>query len=168
MLAVASLALEVDPHARLFGAIAAGGFGVAAGSRLLLESAELRGLRERTDRLILTGDASDSSELVHWRVEELVAPDTRRGFAREIERLLRRLDPARLPSASPLRRVVARQYETRLRGLEVRMLDERPVAARGMLRLRWLLRDPGSPLYDEAHERQLGRAITRVWMELEP
>ena len=47
------------------------------------------------------------------------------------------------------------------------MLDERPVTARGVLLLRRLLREPGSPLYDDVHERELSRALATVLAELE-
>jgi hypothetical protein len=47
------------------------------------------------------------------------------------------------------------------------MLDGRPVAARGVLRLRRVLREPESPLYDE-HAGNLSRALARALMELEP
>ncbi len=43
--------------------------------------------------------------------------------------------PARLPSASPLRRGLARRHRELLRRLEERMLDGRPVTARGVLLL---------------------------------
>ena len=47
------------------------------------------------------------------------------------------------------------------------MLDDRPVSARGVLRLRRLLREPRSPLYDD-HADNLSRALARVLSELEP
>jgi hypothetical protein len=98
---------------------------------------------------------------------ELVAPDSRLELARELERTLRRSDPSRLPSASPLRRGLARRHRELLRRLEERMLDGRPVTARGVLLLARLLRDPGSPLYDD-HAGDVSRAITTVLLELEP
>ena len=47
------------------------------------------------------------------------------------------------------------------------MLDGRAVTARGVLLLRRLLQDPGSPLYDE-HAGDLSRALARVLVDLEP
>ena len=54
-----------------------------------------------------------------------------------------------------------------LQRLKERMLDGRPVTARGVLQLRRLLRDPASPLYDD-HAGDLSRALARVLVELEP
>jgi hypothetical protein len=167
-LAFAALALEADPSLRLAGAAAAGCFAVAAAVRIVRARVELRGIRRGADRLILTdGRGQEGSEIVRWRSRELVAPVSRRGLARELGQTLRRLDPALLPSASPLRRNAARRHEELLQRLEARMVDGRPVTPRGILLLQRLLREPGSPLYDE-HAGDLSRAIATVLAELEP
>ena len=167
-LALVALVLEADPGLRLAGAAAAGCFGVAAGVRLVRARGELRAIRRTADRLILAdGVGQEGSEIVHWRIGELVAPASRRRLARELDQTLRRLDPARLPSASPLRRGLVRRHEDRLRRLEQRLLDGRPVTPRGVLLLQRLLREPGSPLYDATHERELARAIAAVVAELD-
>jgi hypothetical protein len=168
-LAVAALALEADPALRLAGAAAAGCFAIAAGVRIRRARVELRAIRRTADRLILLDAVGqEGSEIVRWRSRELVTPASRRGLARELQQTLRRLDPARLPSASPLRRGLARRHGELLRRLEQRMLDSRPVTARGVLLLQRLLREPGSPLYDARHERDLARAIASVAAELDP
>jgi hypothetical protein len=167
-LALVALALEASPELRLAGLAAAGCFVLAAAVRAERARAELRSIRRSADRVILaSGTGVEGSDLVRWRTLELVAPATRNGLAQEIERLLRRADPARLPSASPLRRGLARRHRQLLQKLEARMLDGRPVTARGVLLLRRLLREPGSPLYDE-HAGDLSRALARVLVELEP
>jgi hypothetical protein len=167
-LGVAALFFEADPKLRLAGAAAAGCFALAALARAAQATAELNAVRRTADRLILAATTGvEGSDIVRWRTLELVAPGTREGLARELEQTLRHLDPARLPSASPLRRGPARRYREQLRRLDERMLDDRPVTARGVLLLRRLLRDPGSPLYDD-HAPDLSRAIARVLMELEP
>jgi hypothetical protein len=168
-LALAALALAADPQLRVAGPVAAGCFGAAAAVRAVRARLELRSVRRTADRLILAdGRGCEASELVRWRMGELVAPDSRQALALELERILHGLDAALLPSTSPLRRVAGRRNEEVLQKLEARLLDGRPVTARGVLLSRWLLRDPGSPLYDPARETELARAVTRVLAELEP
>lgn len=166
-LALVALALEASPQLRLAGVAAAACFGLAAAVRAERARAELRAIRRTADRLILADPhAAEGSDVVRWRTLELVAPATRHGLARELEQTLRRVDPARLPSASPLRRGPARRHRELLLRLEERMLDGRPVTARGVLLLRRLLQEPVSPLYDDAGG--VSRAIARVLAELEP
>ena len=167
-LALVALALEASPELRLAGLAAAACFVLAAAVRAERARAELRAIRRSADRLILASARGvEGSDVVRWRTLELVAPESREGLARELEQTLRRMDPGRLPSASPLRRGPVRRHRELLRRLEERMLDGRPVTARGVVLLRRLLRGPGSPLYDE-HAGNLSRAFARVLMELEP
>jgi hypothetical protein len=167
-LALVALALEAAPELRLAGAAAAACFALAAAVRAERARAELRAVRRTADRLILVdAHSAEGSDIVRWRMLELVAPDSRRRLGQELERTLRRSDPGRLPSASPLRRGLARRHRELLQRLEERMLDDRPVTARGVLLLGRLLREPGSPLYDE-HAGDLSRAISTVLLELEP
>jgi hypothetical protein len=167
-LALVALAFEASPQLRLAGLAAAACFALAAAVRAERARAELRAIRRSADRLILASTTGvGGSEVVRWRTIELVAPATRNGLAREIEQTLRRADPARLPSASPLRRGVTRRHRELLQRIEARMLDGRPVTARGVLLLRRLLREPSSPLYDE-HAGDLSRALARVLVELAP
>ena len=166
--AIVALSLEAAPQLRLAGVAAAACFALAAAIRAERARAELRAIRRSADRLILAAAVGvEGSDVVRWRTLELVDPATREGLAREIRQTLRRIDPARLPSASPLRRGVARRHWEMLQRLEERMLDGHPVTARGVLLLRRLLRDPASPLYDD-HAGDLSRALARVLVELEP
>ena len=166
-LALAALVLEADPSLRTAGAAAAGCFAVAAGIRVARAQVELGRIRRTADRLILADAVGvEGSEIVRWRTAELVSPASRRGLARELEQTLIRLDRSSLPSASPLRRVSARRHEELLERLEERMLDGRSVTPRGVLLLQRLLREPGSPLYDDGTEGQLARAIATVVAEL--
>ena len=166
--ALAALALEAAPQLRLAGVAAAACFALAGAVRAERARLELRAIRRRADRLILASTGGvEGSEVVRWRTRELVDSTSRERLAREVEQTLRRIDPARLPSASPLRRGVARRHGEMLRRLQERMLDGRPVSARGVLRLGHLLRDPASPLYDD-HAGDLSRALARVLVELEP
>lgn len=167
-LAVVALAFEATPELRLAGLAAAACFAVAAAVRAERARAELRAIRRSADRLILASAVGvEGSDVIRWRTLELVAPATRERLARELEQTLRRIDPARLPSASPLRRGIARRHREMLQRIEGRLLDGRPVTARGVLLLRRLLRDSASPLYDE-QAGDLSRALARVLVELEP
>jgi hypothetical protein len=130
---------------------------------------ELGRVRRAADRLIVHELRSrDASELVRWRCEELTSRPALDALRREVERLLRDLDPAKLPSASPLRRPAARANEPLLRAVAERLGESRPVAARGVLLVRSLLHDGGSPLYAEDAALLLPRALTRVLGALEP
>jgi hypothetical protein len=167
-LALVALAFEAAPALRLAGVAAAACFALAAAVRAERARADLRAIRRTADRLILADPhAAEGSDVVRWRMLELVAPATRRGLAHELEHTVRHLDPARLPSASPLRRCAARRDRELLLRLEERLLESRSVTARGVLLLRRLLREPGSPLYDE-RAGDLSRALVRALVELEP
>jgi hypothetical protein len=168
VLALVALVLVAAPDLRLAGVAAAGCFVLAAVVRAGRARTELRMVRRSADRLILAdANAVEGSDIVRWRTLELVAPESREVLARELQRTLRTSDPARLPSASPLRRGVARRHGELLQRVEERMLDGRPVTARGILLLQRLLREPGSPLYDE-YGGDPRRAIAHVLVELEP
>lgn len=167
-LAVIALALEAAPRLQLACVAAAACFALAAVVKAERARAELRAVRRVADRLILVDSfGAEGSDVLQWRAHELVAPASRQELARELKATLRTIDTARLPSASPLRRGVARRHRQLLLRLEERMLDRRPVTARGVILLRRLLREPGSPLYDE-HGADLSCAIARVLVELEP
>ena len=151
--ALAALALDADPRLPwLAGVVGALLFAAAGSVRSLRAHHELVAVRRTADRLIVHSPHSrDASDLVRWRSAELTTRAQRDALRRDVERILGSLDPARLPSASPLRRPAARRCNDLFVGLAARLADERPVAARGMLLVRALLLDPTSPLYsDEA------------------
>jgi hypothetical protein len=50
----------------------------------------------------------------------------------------------------------------------VRLADERPVSARGILLAQTLLRDAASPLYTDDPELSIARMVRRVLGALEP
>ena len=168
-LAVVALLLEADPKLRLAGLAAAGCFALAAAVRALLARRELAVVRRSVDRLIVTEPrAGEVSELVQWRTHELVDPEGRASLRRELVRTIDRLDPAHLPSSSPLRRAELRRHEALLRRIAARLGDDRPVTARGILLVRSLLRDASSPLYTEAGDAELARTLSRLLGALEP
>ena len=165
----AALCLEADPALPwVVGLVAAGLFGAAGTVRALQSRRELAAVRRVADRLIVGAPTSrDASELVRWRCAELTVRAERDRLAREVRSTLRALDPRLLPSASPLRRPDARRAEALLVQLMTRLADEQPVAARGILMARTLLRDPASPLYSEGSADDLPRAVRRTLGALE-
>ncbi len=167
-LAAVSLALDLDPRLPWpAGVLGAGLFLAAGGVRTLQGRHELAAVRHVADRLIVDKPRSpDASAVVRWRSDELTSRAARDALRREVDRTLRALDPARLPSASPLRRPVVRSSDDLLEALAGRLGDEQPVAARGVLLTQRLLRDPASPLYSEG--LLLPRELSRVLGALEP
>jgi hypothetical protein len=126
-------------------------------------------VRRTADRLIVhTPHGRDASDLVRWRCKELTTYAKRERLRRDIERLLRSLDPARLPSASPLKRPAARGAQDLFEALATRLGDEQPVAARGMLLAQSLLHDATSPLFADDADTLLAPALRRVTGALEP
>jgi hypothetical protein len=169
-LALAALALDVDPRLPwLAGVTAAVLFATAGAVRTVRARHELAAVRRTADRLIVHNPLSrDASDLVRWRCKELTTHAKRERLRRDIERLLRSLDPARLPSASPLKRPAARGSRDLFEALATRLGDEQPVAARGMLLAQSLLHDSTSPLFAEDADTLLAPALRRVTGALEP
>ncbi len=170
VLALVAGAFDLDPRLPwLVGVFAASCFALAAAVRATRARIELARVRRAADRLIVHELRSrDASELVRWRCDELTSRASLDALKREVERVLRDLDPAKLPSASPLRRPAARANEAQLRALADRLGGRRLVTARGVLLLRSLLHDGGSPLYAEDADLVLPRALSRVLGALEP
>ena len=169
-LAAAALALELDPRLPwLVGLLAVALFAAAGAIRTERERRELVSVRRTADALILHAPSSrDASELVRWRCAELTSTRERERIRRDVLRTLHALDPRLLPSASPLRRPDARSCRPLLEALELRLAAERPVAARGILLARSLLREPASPLYSDGPDQNLERALRRCLGALEP
>ena len=169
VLCIAALGFEIDPQLPwIVGALAAVSFASAAALRAVHARRELAAVRRNIDRLIVhEPHSSEKSALARWRALEVTAPEFRKGVQREVKRVLSLLDPGSLPGASPLRRPAARRCADLLEQLRDRLGDDRPVAARGVLLARQLLRDPGSPLWSDESEHLLPRALKRVLGALE-
>jgi hypothetical protein len=168
VLAAGALAFDADPRLPWIAGVAgAAFFAGAAAVRALQASNELRHMRRTADRLILEAP-HEQYELTIWRSRELTAPRTRDQLRRELDRTQRSLSAARLPSASPLNRPAARRSADLLHVLAERIGDDEPVAARGVLLVRQLLRSPSSPLYSEGADVLLPRELTRALAALEP
>jgi|GEM_PF-2549408 len=170
--ALVAAALALDADSRLpwvVGVVAAALFGGAGAARTVRSRRELAAVRRTADRLIVHSPLSrDASELVRWRSAELTTREQRDRLARSVAATVHALDPALLPSASPLRRPEARAARPLLEELQARLADERPVAARGILLARMLLQDPSSPLYSDGPEQNLSRFVRRALGALEP
>jgi hypothetical protein len=169
-LALAALALDADPRLPwLAGAAGAFLFATAGTVRTVRARHELAAVRRTADRLIVhTPHSRDASDLLRWRSDELTTRAQREQLRRDIERMLNTLDPARLPSASPLKRPAARRNRDLFVALASRLGDEQPVAARGILLTQGLLHDPASPLYADEADTLLAPALRRVTGALEP
>jgi hypothetical protein len=170
VLCAAAFALDAAPSLPWTAGVVAGGlFGVAGTARTIHERHELARVRRTADRLIVHAPTSrDASELVRWRCAELTTRAARERLRREVARTVRALEPERLPSAVPLRRTAARVCRELFLELEGRLAHERPVAARGALLARALLRDAASPLYSEETEHLLAPTLRRILGALEP
>jgi hypothetical protein len=169
-LALAALALDADPRLPwLAGAVGAVLFATAGAVRTVRARHELTAVRRTADRLIVhTPHSREASELVRWRCDELTTRPKRESLRRDIVRLLHSLDPARLPSASPLKRPAARGCKDLFVALATRLGDEQPVAARGILLAQSLLHDATSPLFADDADTLLAPAVRRVTGALEP
>jgi hypothetical protein len=169
-LAICALALDLDPRLPWLAGVAGALLFATAGSvRTLRAHHELVLVRRTADRLIVHNPISrDASDLVRWRCNELTTRAKRESLRRDIQGVLRSLDPARLPSASPLKRPAARGSRELFEALAARLADEKPVAARGILLAQALLRDAASPLYADDADTLLAPALRRITGALEP
>jgi hypothetical protein len=165
LLAAVSIALVAAPELPwAVGVAAAALFLVAAAGRAIQRYLELRRLRATADRLILRDDARlPKSPFLEWRAQELTGAARRKALARSLRHVVREVDAAVLPGASPLNRRAARRYAERFAEL-ARLLDEpaQEVSARGMLLVEALLTDSASPLYDRSRADRLAHDIDRA------
>jgi hypothetical protein len=164
-LAAVSVALDAAPQLPwIVGVAVAVLFLLAGMARALQRYIELRQLRAAADRLIRRDNLRiQQSPFLGWRAEELTKPSRRRILARSLRHVVRELDAATLPGASPLNRRAARPYVDKLSELArlVEDLDSR-ISARGVLLAESLLTDAASPLYDRQRAGQIGTALAQV------
>jgi hypothetical protein len=103
-----------------------------------------------------------------WREQELTSARERRSLARSVLGIVDEINARCLPSAAPLNRAALRPYSPQLTELADRLADVgRPVSGCGILHLRDLLSDGGSPLYYGGDPEGLETALGRVRAELE-
>ena len=170
-LCVAGFLLAAAPDLPWTAGVATGGFFLLATAvRAARAEHERRLLRRQADRALLRGiSPAHRSALVAWRAAKLTGDPHRLAVAAGLNRILRELDPAKLPGASPLNRVAAREQVDLLVRLRARLADLGcPVEARGVLMAEWLVGDVTSPLYDRSRAGTLPRALTRTIAALEP
>jgi hypothetical protein len=171
LLAAASAALDLAPRLPwTVGATVAGFFLVAGLGRATQRYVELRRLRAAADRLIRREESmAHNSPFLEWRADELTRSSRRRTLARSLRHVLRQLDPATLPGASPLNRRAARPFAPRLAHLANAVDDLTvPITARGVLLAESFLTDPASPLYDRTQVARLGAELSRIEKALCP
>ncbi len=97
-----------------------------------------------------------------WRALELSSRRERHGLARSLRGIVDELDPKWLPGVSPLNRVGLRRNVDSLLELADRLDDDLPVTAFGMLLVRELLTDGGSPLYAAGHIEELEPTLAGI------
>jgi hypothetical protein len=121
-------------------------------------------LRPRLDRTLLGGARPSPASELGWRARQLTSPRRRQRLADRLERVVQDAaspQPAR-SSAVPLNREEIRRCAGLLYNLAAELRDDQPVTPRGVLVLRRLLYDGGSPLYageaDGALELELRHA----------
>jgi hypothetical protein len=87
-----------------------------------------------------------------WRVAELTSTRERERCARSLRGVLGELNGSKLPGATPLRRGVLLPHTELLEAIEERLLDGKPVSARGMLAVNELLTSADSCLFAPADD----------------
>ena len=112
---------------------------------------ERRRQREAADAWIQR--SATVPDRLSWRAAELTSGRERRLLAGSLRSVVAELSPSRMPGAAPLNRVALRPHTRLLSTLADRLDDlERPVTARGILEVQWLLIDPDSPFYARSEE----------------
>jgi len=110
--------------------------------------------RGNADRRILHGES------IQWRERELTSLRRRMQLARSLDSLVRELESASVPGASPVNRVAARRHLELVRLLGAILEDGGiGVEARGVILVDRLLLDGGGPLYDRTRAGELEPAL---------
>ena len=123
--------------------------------------------RARADRLLLAGHGS-SPEL-EWRTEELTSDRQRQALAKSLRSLIASLGQNVVMTAQVVNRPAARAQRAKLTALADRLARlDKPVDARGVLMVRQLLADGGSPLYDRRRAEELPERLDTLVRALEP
>jgi hypothetical protein len=108
------------------------------------------------------------SAIFAWRVAELTSSRERLALARSLGDLVDDLSSHTLPGAAPVNRVGLRPHVDELLSLAARLeVLERPVAPRGMLLVRELLTNGGSPLYLGGDIRVLAPQLAEIHRALD-
>lgn len=99
-----------------------------------------------------------------WRAAQLTSEKSRRSLASSLRGIVDELEgPIRLPGASPLNRQGVRPHVRVVEALANRLDDlARPVSPAGVLHVRDLLTDGGSPLYDRTRADDLPETVDTI------
>jgi hypothetical protein len=105
-----------------------------------------------------------------WRVAELTSDRERRAAARALAGVIGEVRGAKMPGATPIRRVALRPHLARLDELERRLRDGEPVTASGMLAVDELLTRGDSCLFApvESVDDRLRAVLVRLTPEIPP
>jgi hypothetical protein len=105
-----------------------------------------------------------------WRVAELTSARERRLLARSLRSIVDELRQKRAAVGGVVNRPALRPHADLISELADRLAAlERPVTAFGILRVRWLLCDPGSPIYAATWAREnTAHEIDATLRSLEP
>jgi hypothetical protein len=161
---VAGVVGEIAPTSAL---MLGGALAVSATLETLIRFRATARDRKKADALIVTGNRLPAD--LAWREQELCDGGQRTMLARSIRRLLRSLDREVVMTAQVVNRPAARAQRGGLDALATRLESlDRPVAALGMVRVRTLLTDGHSPLFDRIVGDDLPEHIRRALRDLEP
>lgn len=122
----------------------------------------------RIDQALAAGVSPDSGVAISLRAHALIGMRARRAFSRGLRDLIVQ---ARAPAgpATPVpvcRRQIIRAQEL-IEATAHRLLEDRPVSARGVAQIRLLLTDGRSPVYDDPNAGNLLPALRAASSALE-
>lgn len=120
--------------------------------------------RSTLDRLLAAGEPAWASRELSWRAAELSSPTARRAIADRIEALLDEVSgpPHPIGAAVPVDRDAVLGCQELLWELADDLRGVEPICPGGVVLLRRLLRDGGSPIYAPGNQRALETALIRV------
>jgi hypothetical protein len=142
--------------------VAAVAFALAAAARGVQQHRALARLQASIDQVLLRKEPTPLSPILVWRAGQLTSPAARDHLAASVRRVERSADTSHLAGASPLNRPAVRASGAELDALVDCLLGTEPVRARGVLLVRRLLDDPGSPLYGHAPMQELQAQLRRA------
>jgi hypothetical protein len=146
-------------------------FGVYVRHVSLWERLECHLLADRLDRTLAAGVQPETDVLLAMRAERIACLTMRRQLARSVRRLIDASADTRTSVYAPrsmavLPRVAACRAD--FEELESHLLAPAPLSARGVARVRMLLRDGSGPLYRYESRQDLRRLVRDVIEALEP
>jgi hypothetical protein len=159
---VAAALLLVPDVPPAFAAVAALAFALAALTRAAQQHRELRQMEASIDRVLLRKEATPLSPLLVWRAGRLCSDETRERLAASLRHAERSAATSHLAGASPLNRPGIRASRAEIDAVAERLASPEPVHARGVLLVRILLDDPGSPLYGNAPGSELRASLRQA------